>query len=167
VHGFQSRPAAALRLLFEFPYSIITIQIIIGIALLLWATMGRFGPPEVLPPPIATGKAGLIDNVANLMEFAGHEKLIIQRYFENTIRDAARQLRAPKDLSYQQLVDWLSNIGKKRKLARDCAAISHVAQNLTQGRGTVDIAKFADAARELNQWKQEIVDGPSAHTRHH
>lgn len=167
VHGFQFRPATAMRLLVQFPYSIVTIQILIGIALLLWATMGRFGPPETPPPPLAAGKAGLIDNVADLMEFAGHEPLIIQRYVENTIRETARQLRAPKDLSYLQLLAWLSQLGKKRSLTRDCTEIARLTQDLSHPRGTTDISRFAHIAREINQWKQEIVDGPSAYTRHH
>jgi hypothetical protein len=167
VHGFQSRPATAMRMLFQFPYSIVTIQILIGIALLLWATTGRFGPPETPPPPLAAGKAGLIDNVADLMEFAGHEQLIIQRYVENTVRETARQLRAPKDLSYQQLLAWLSQLGKKRSLTRDCTEIARLTQDLSRPRGTTDISRFAHIAREINQWKQEMVDGPSAYTRHH
>ena len=167
VHGFQSRPAAALRLLFEFPYAIITLQVVIGTALLLWATMGRFGPAEMPPPQLATGKAGLIDNVADLMEFAGHDRLVIERYVENTIRDTARQLRAPKDLSYQQLLVWLSQLGKKRSVSRDCIAIARHAQDLTLSKRAIDISKFAETAREICQWKQEIVDGPSAYTRHH
>lgn len=96
VHGFASRPAAAARLLFEFPYNIITVQIAIGIALLLWATMGRFGPPQASPPPLFAGKAALVGNVAHLMEFAGYERLMIDRYVEAVIRDTARKLRAPK-----------------------------------------------------------------------
>ena len=166
-HGFHSPPAKALSLLFEFPYLIITLQVVIGAALLLWATMGRFGPPETAPPPLSTGKAGLIDNVADLMEFAGHERLIIQRYVENTIRDTARRLRAPKELSFQQLLDWLAKLGAKRNVTSDCAAIVRRAQDLTQRKGAIDISKFAEAAREINQWKREIVDGLGAHTRHH
>jgi hypothetical protein len=167
VHGFQARPDAALNLLFQFPYSIITLQVVIAAALLLWATMGRFGPPEIPPPPLGAGKAGLISNVADLMEFAGHERMIIQRYVESTIRDTARQLRAPKNLSYEQTLEWLSRIGKARNITRDCASIARLATGLANGRGHIDIAKFADAARQIHQWKQEILDGPSIHTRHH
>lgn len=167
VHGFHTRPGAALALLFQFPYSIITLQVVIAAALLLWATMGRFGPPEIPPPPLGAGKAGLINNVADLMEFAGHERLIIQRYVESTIRDTARQLHAPKKLTYEQTLEWLSRIGKARNITRDCAAIARLATGLANGRGPIDIARFADAARQIYQWKQEILDGPATHTRPH
>jgi hypothetical protein len=167
VHGFQSRPAAILRLLVQFPYSILTFQVLLGAALILWATMGRFGPPAAPPPPLGTGKAGLIGNVADLMEYAGHERLIIRRYVENTIRETARQLRAPKNLSYAETVDWLSALGERRKLTTDCRSVARLAQDLADGRGQIDISKFAEAARKIHQWKQEIVDGPSTHPRHH
>jgi len=167
VHGFQAVPAATLRLLLQFPYSILTVQIVIGAILLLWATMGRFGPPEVPPPPLAAGKAGLIGNVADLMEFAGHERLVIQSYFDNTMRETARQLRAPKNLSPQQTLEWLSQLARKRNIAGDCTAMARTVHDLAHGKGHVDMSKFADAARQIYQWKQEILDGPSAHKRNH
>ena len=167
VHGFQSRPAAALRLLLQFPYSIITIQVVIGAILLLWATMGRFGSPDALPPTLTAGKAGLIANVAELMEFAGHERLIIQRYVENTIRDTARQLRAPKNLSYPQTLEWLIRLGRRRGITADCVAIARRADDLARKGGHADVAKFVETARDIHQWRQEILHGSSAHTRHH
>jgi hypothetical protein len=168
VHGFQlDASQSAFRLLFEFPYVIITVQMVIGVALLLWATMGRFGPPDVVEAPLAVGKAGLIGNVADLMQFAGHERLIIRNYVENTIRETARQLRAPKNLSYQQTLQWLTHFAQRRGINHDCTAIAQFAQELTASSGHVDSAKFADVARQIYQWKQEMLDGPSIHSRHH
>lgn len=168
VHGYKADASlSTVRLLFKFPYAIITVQIVVGVALLLWATMGRFGPPDVTGPPLAAGKAGLIGNVAGLTGFAGHERLIIRTYIENTIRETARQLHAPKNLSYQQTLQWLAQFAQRRGMKHDCAAIAQFAQEAAASRGHIDNAKFADAARQIYQWKQEILDGPSIRSRHH
>ena len=45
LHGFTSEPAGPLLLLFRFPFIVATIQGAIAIALMLWATLGRFGAP--------------------------------------------------------------------------------------------------------------------------
>lgn len=168
VHGIQqSRTALTAGLLFQFPYNIITIQALMGAVLLLWATMGRFGVPETAPPRLAAGKAGLITNVAELMEFAGHERLIIQRYVENTIRETARQLRAPRSLSYPETLAWLSRLGRQRGIDSDCVAIARRAEVVGRKGGPADLAKLVDVALTVNQWKQDILHGSTAHTRHH
>ncbi len=166
-HGFLSRPSTTARLLFQFPYSIIALQVVVGIALLAWATMGRFGPPETPPPPLLAGKAGLVANVAHLMAFAGHERLIISRYVETTLRDTARELRAPRDLSQSQQIEWLRRIGKTRNVARDPAEIMRRIDRLFQSRGGSELSQFAQIARDIFRWKQEILDGPSRDSRRH
>lgn len=165
VHGFVSRPAAAAKLLFEFPYVIVTILAAIGAALLLWATMGRFGPPEQPPVPLVAGKQGLVDNVARLMEFGGHEKLMVRRYVDVTIRDAARQLHAPKGLPQSEMIAWLRRTAEARKVSRDSTAIFRRADDLIASRGAGDLAPFVDVAQDIYRWKQEILDGPSRHPR--
>jgi hypothetical protein len=48
VHGYVEQTGAPWMLLFEFPFVLATLQGVVAIGLLLWATMGRFGAP--LPP---------------------------------------------------------------------------------------------------------------------
>lgn len=165
IHGFVSRPAAAARLLFEFPYVIVTILAAIGTGLLLWATMGRFGPPQAPPVALVAGKQGLVDNVARLMEFGGHEKLMVRRYVEVTIRDAARQLHAPKGLPQSEMIGWLRRTAEARNVSRDSTAIFRRADELIESRGAGDLAPFVDVAQDIHRWKQEILDGPSRHPR--
>jgi hypothetical protein len=164
-HGFLSQPTKTARLLFQFPYSMIALQVVIGVALLAWATMGRFGSPEMPPPPILAGKAGLVANVAHLMTFAGHERLIISRYMETTLRDTARELRVPKDLSLSEQVEWLQRVGSTRNVARDPAEIMQRVDRLVRARRGSELSQFAKIAGEIYRWKQEILDGPSRHSR--
>ena len=72
-----------------------TAQGVLAIALLLWATLGRFGAPEPAPPALEAGKRGLLRNIAKLLDFTGHHEIVVQRYVQETLRDAARQLHAP------------------------------------------------------------------------
>jgi hypothetical protein len=51
VHGYLARPANPFMLMFRFPFVVATIQGLIAIMLLLWATLERFGPPQAAPPP--------------------------------------------------------------------------------------------------------------------
>jgi hypothetical protein len=67
IHGLASRPSSPLRLLFTFPYVLATLQGLLAVAVLLWATMGRFGRAEPVPPQLEAGKLGLIRNAARLL----------------------------------------------------------------------------------------------------
>ncbi len=98
-------------LLFRFPFVVATVQGLIAIALLLWATMARFGAPQSAPPPLSAGRAGLLQNMAKLIEFTGHQQVMIRRYVQETVRDVARQLHAPRALAGQALIAWLQRVG--------------------------------------------------------
>src|SRR5205807_7050961 len=71
VRGYAAPAANPLRLLFQFPLVLVTVQAVAALGLVLWATMVRFGRPEPLETLLAHGKGGLIHNAAHLMQFAG------------------------------------------------------------------------------------------------
>ncbi|MEJ2117420.1 MAG: hypothetical protein P8Y36_05745, partial [Alphaproteobacteria bacterium] len=146
IHGYKIRTGSPLRILFEFPFSLIALQAAIAIALLLWATMGRFGAPQKAPPPLSAGKQGLLDNIASLSEFAGHQKLIVQRYVEATIRDTAKQIYAPKGLSDEELAKWVQRVGKARGVTQDNIEILNRANHLLR-QGHSDLREFVELAR--------------------
>lgn len=165
IHTLGAPGASAARLLFTFPYSIISLQVALGIALLLWATMGRFGPPESAPETLAAGKAGLVDNVARLMGYAGHERLMVRRYVEAMINDAGRQLHAPKGLHQGELIKWLQRVGEARNVSLDGGTVAARADDLVRVRGVGDMGPYVAVARDIYRWKQEILDGPSRYPR--
>jgi hypothetical protein len=166
IHALSAPGASAARMLFSFPYSVIGLQVLLGIALLLWATMGRFGPPETAPEILAAGKAGLVDNVARLMGYAGHERLMVRRYVEAMVNDAGRQLHAPKGLHQAELIKWLQRVGEVRNVSLDSGAVAARADDLVRVRGVGDMGPYVAVARDIYRWKQEILDGPSRHPRH-
>jgi hypothetical protein len=166
IHGFVAQPANPLALLFEFPFVVATFQIVAALALLLWATMARFGAPQSAPPPLSAGRQGLLQNVAQLITFAGHGQVMVRRYVQETVRETARQLHAPRGLSGQGLAAWLTRVGQARGVTVDCAAvIGEVEQLADRRRG--DLAPLVRIARDIHRWRREIVDGRSRHSRGH
>jgi hypothetical protein len=164
LHGFISEPASPFLLLFRYPFVVATIQGAIAIALLLWATVGRFGAPQSAPPPLSAGRQGLLQNMAKLVEFTGHQEVMIRRYVLETVRDVARQLHAPRGLSSAATVAWLQRVGAARGIDTDCGALVGQAEALADGRRTSP-ASLERLAREIHRWRGEIVDGHARHPR--
>ncbi len=164
LHGFTSEPAGPLLLLFRFPFIVATIQGALAIALLLWATLGRFGAPQPAPPPMSAGRLGLLQNIAKLVEFTGHHEVMIRRYVFETVRDVARQLHAPRGLSTPALVSWLQRVGAARGITTDCGALISETEALADGRRR-SAASLVRLARDIHRWRGEIVDGRARHPR--
>jgi hypothetical protein len=166
VHGYLDTPNNPWRLPFQFPFVLATIQGAVAVALLLWATMGRFGAPLSPPSPLESGKQGLIANTAKLFEFAGYQSVMVQRYVHSIIRDVGRQLHAPAGMSEAAMVDWLGRVGRARAVDVECGAVMHRVDELVQARNR-DPKPLAALAREIYRWKREIIDGASRGSRHH
>jgi hypothetical protein len=149
-------------LMFRFPFIVATAQGLLAIALLLWATLGRFGAPQSAPPPLSAGREGLLQNMAKLIEFAGHQQVMIRRYVQETVRDVARQLHAPRGLSGDAMIAWLQRVGRARGVEADCGALMRQADQLRQAR-LRDQSSLVRLAREIHRWKGEILDRRSRH----
>jgi hypothetical protein len=162
IHGFIAQPANPLLLLFRFPFVMATIQGAFAIALLLWATLGRFGTPQPAPAVLSAGRQGLLDNIAKLVDISGHREVMIKRYVLETLRDVGRQLHAPRGLSTAALIGWLQRVGTARGVATDCGPLIGEAAMLGESR-TRNPAALVRLAREIHRWKGEILDGRSGH----
>jgi hypothetical protein len=166
VHGYTARPANPLLLLFRFPFVIATVQGLMAVALLLWASLARFGAPQSAQPPLSAGRQGLLQNMAKLIEFTGHQQVMIRRYVQETVRDVARQLHAPSGLAGEALVAWLRRVGTARGVEVDCGAVIRRASEYAETRRR-DLSPLVRVARDIHRWKREILDGPSRHSRDH
>jgi hypothetical protein len=178
VHGFVVRPVSPFLLLFRFPFVVVTMQGLIAAALLLWATLGRFGAPQTAPAPLSAGREGLLQNMAKLVEFTGHQDVVVKRYVQETVRDVAVSLHAPRELSYVGLIAWLQRVGLARGATIDCEAVLREAADSRPtgprfrgreawGAGRRNPSKLVRLARDIHQWKGEIVDGRSRHSGDH
>lgn len=166
IHGFVAQPTNPLALLFQFPFVVATAQVVAGLALLLWATMARFGAPQSAPPALSAGRQGLLQNVAQLITFAGHGQVMVRRYVQETVRETAVQLHAPRGLTGQGLAAWLTRVGEARGVTVDCAAVIREVEQLADRRRG-DLAPLVRIARDIHRWRREIVDGRSRHSRGH
>jgi len=166
VHGYVDEAGTPWSLLFEFPYVLATLQGVIAVGLLLWATMGRFGAPLPPPPALESGKHGLIRNTAKLFEFAGYQAVIVERYVQAIVRDVARQLHAPPGLSEAATAAWLDRVGLARGAEATCGTVLARASELARDRRR-DPAYLAALARDTYRWKREIIDGGPGHSRRH
>jgi len=166
VHGLVVRTTSPFLLLFRFPFVVATLQGLMAIALLLWATLGRFGAPQTAPPALRTGREGLLMNMAKLVEFTGHQDVMVKRYVQETVRDAATQLHAPRELSGAALISWLQRVGLARGVEIDCDAVLREAADGAVPRRR-NPATLVRLARAIHQWKGEIVDGRPKHPHDH
>jgi hypothetical protein len=165
VHGLVVRPVSPFLLLFRFPFVVATAQGLLAVALLLWASLGRFGAPQTAPPALRAGREGLLQNMAKLVEFTGHQGVIVKRYVQETVRDAALALHAPRELTGPGLIAWLRRVGLARGVAIDCEAVlQRAAEPGTRRRNPSALMRLA---RDIHQWKGEIVDGRSRHPGDH
>ncbi len=166
IHGYAVKTSNPFMLMFRFPFVIATAQAAIAIALLLWASLIRFGAPQSAPASLKVGRQGLLENVARLIEFTGHQQVMIRRYVQETIRDVARQLHAPSALAGEQLVAWLQRVGAARSVSVDCGVIVQRVSELAEARRG-DLTQLVRYARDIHRWKQEIIDGISRNPRAH
>ena len=164
VHGFTDHAASPFQILFEWPFVLATAQGLVAIALLLWATMGRFGLPLTAPIALPSGKTRLIENTAKLFALARYQPVIVRRYVYAMIRDAGRALHAPAGLTDSALIAWLQRTGQARDVGVDCAAVLNAAGELGGG-SQGSYTSMAALARDIFRWKQEIVDGGPRDTR--
>ncbi|HUI96395.1 MAG TPA: DUF4350 domain-containing protein [Xanthobacteraceae bacterium] len=164
VHGFEETASSPLRLLFEFPFVLATIQGAIAVALLLWATMRRFGAPLSPPVELETGKRSLIEATANLLDVPRHRPIIIQRYVHAIVQDVARQLHAPAGLSDAGLIAWLGRTARVRDAQIDGGAVVSKVDALVAG-GRAAGAPLATLARDIFRWKREVTDAGSRYSR--
>jgi Domain of unknown function (DUF4350) len=166
IHGYTAPAENPFSLLFRFPFVIATVQGLIAVALLLWATLARFGAPQSVPPPLSAGRAGLLQNMAKLIEFTGHQQVMVRRYVEETLRHVARQLHAPRALTGDALVAWLKRVGGARGVTVDCGALLRQARELG-GAGRRDQTSLVRLARDTHRWQGEMLDGRARHPRDH
>ena len=163
IHGFTSSAKPPMQLLLGFPYNLLALQAVMALGLLLLATTGRFGVPQILPPALGAGKRGLIANAALLIDFGGHHAAVLKRYAQTSLRDAARQLRAPGGLEGAALTGWLDRASKARGLPDSASDLLSKAENASSS----DLARLFATARSLYFWKKELLNGTARRPHDH
>jgi hypothetical protein len=155
VNGFTRSPSQ-WRSLFELPLLPVTLLGLCACGLLFWTAGTRFGAPVPLPPRLAPGKRGLIDNTAQLLDFGDHFGVLLERYRASAIRQVATALHAPAGLDPQDLGRWLDRVAGARTI--DITHAELVSDRASAGK-TVDGRDMLPSARRIHRWKTEMLRG--------
>jgi hypothetical protein len=162
LHGFQHSTPSVLKFLFEFPFDLITLQVVAGVVLLLMASTGRFGTPEIPDRILHAGKRDLIRNAAVLIDHAGHHAAILRRYTAMVLQDTGRLLRAPSQLDELELAAWLDRIGARRGLRSDrVASLQRIAAT------SQDPESLLTEALVIHRWRKDMLNGISGRLGDH
>lgn len=139
------------------PFLAVAASVLAALAVLLAATMGRFGRAAPLAPALAAGKHALIANAARMVAFSSHRSVILERYTEGTIRSVARHFHAPPGLASGPLVEWLGRIGQARGISGDIVAMAGEARHLGRDRDA-DAHALVELAARVHRWRKDILD---------
>lgn len=164
VHGFQEAQGSPIRLLFRFPFVVVTILTVAAGTLLALAGMSRFGAPLPPEPNLDFGKKALIGNGARLLDYAGHHAVVLKRYVLMVVRSTARTLHAPQGMDAPSLAAWLDRVGRARGVTKPCSTILRGVAGIND-KETRNLPRLFACARDIYRWKGEILNGPAASDR--
>jgi len=161
-HGHVLEPTLWSEL-FKFPLVVATIQALLLLAIVLWATMRRFGAPARVQPSLVPGKEFLIQNTAELLDFLGEPRETVRRYFQITSRYVSEALAAPATADEAEAAGWLDAATERRGLGgmfRDLRneVLSDKATK-TGSRRTLHLAK------RIYLWREEMLNGSESSQR--
>lgn len=160
IHGFTVSPNLWKALL-SFPLNLAVLQALLAAAVLVWAAAGRFGAPLPPRPRLGAGKQVLIENTANLFEYAGNLTDILRRYREACLRDLGRHMHLPRDLDERKLTHWLNQVGDARGTSRRYSEVNGEASAAINGPNAA-VPTILRAALRFYRWKQEMIHGHRA-----
>lgn len=157
IHGFE-QPPSLWRALLNPPFLPATLAGVMAIAVIAWAANHRFGAPLPAPRIQPGGKVGLIANSSGLLLEGGHSGAVLAAYAGTLARDVERRLHRPAGTDAAARDAWLGRLGAVRGVTADGPALLRQAAELGTGHPTE--AQVTAMARELNQWRREMIDGP-------
>lgn len=105
-HGHRRDPSFWSEL-GRWPLVLVSVQLWLLLALVLWIAADRFGAPLPTPPALAAGKRFLIDNIVNLLDRRNSHGAALRRFVRLRVRHAAERLQAPRGLSEDACRAWL------------------------------------------------------------
>jgi hypothetical protein len=161
-HGHSRRPSAWARLL-RFPLVLLVLHGLIGMGILLWMSVGRFGRPLKARPVFEAGSRDLVRNTAALMRTRGNLGGVSRRYLQDRLAAVRRALRVPHTLRGAELSTWLDRIGRARKTTHPFSELAERTEVLASSHHP-DPRRVLDLAHEIHTWEQEITYGTRSRT---
>ena len=157
LHGFEDSPSL-WRALFRFPLVLVSLQVIVCAVLLLWAAVGRWGPPKAAAPPLPSGKDFLIRNTAALLHVGGHDAEALRRYLLITIHAVRLTLHAPRELDPAALRTWLERVRLSRGGTISILELEREVDEVARARrGTATSRRTVELAARIHRWRTEMT----------
>ena len=157
LHGFLKRPSLKKELV-RFPLVLVLMQFLLLSVALIWAGIGRFGPPEAWRAPQRNAQLELIETSAQLLDTKVHRAQNLNRFFIQTVQELAQRLRAPALGSQQELLKWLAARGESRGSQMSALKIAEDVRLLTLEL-KVDAQDTTDLAQKIALWREEMLNG--------
>ncbi len=144
-HGFYRSDSFWLAAV-SYPLALFTGALGLLAALALWRGFRRFGKAEKAPPRLAPGKAGLLENTAELLVAGGHTDAALQAYLALALQLAGRSLGTGPD------GERLGALSRVRGLAHDPAALAREIKDFGRHRWPAALAHAA----AIHAWRAEL-----------
>jgi hypothetical protein len=158
LHGFEQEPSLVLEAL-RAPIVFATAQAVILLLLLAWAAVIRFGRAQAAQPPLAPGKAFLIDNTAALLRHGGHVAPALAAYWRVAKEQLARALRGPAERS-DALDEWLASRAASRGREDELRELERRVWAFTPASSAAEAVRIG---RLIHRFREEMIDGPAEH----
>jgi hypothetical protein len=156
LHG-HSVERSLWRELASFPLVLVVVQALLVAGLLLWATLGRFGPAEHAPPALPPGTQALLDNTASLLLEGRHEHSSLRRYLDDAEQTVTERLRVAGSKEREQRAAALERLSAARGLPGPRALREQV--TAATGDKTTGGRRVLEAATNIHHWKTEMLRG--------
>lgn len=155
LHGFVAQENL-WRTAFVPPFAAVTFTGLIAVLLLMWAAAPRFGAPQSLPPLLAPGKRGLIENTASLLTLSGNRALILRDYLNMVSAQVVERLHVPQYLDDKARIDHLDRLGRARGTRE---AYSQIAADVRREITKIgpDAAMLHHIAARIDGWRADIL----------
>lgn len=147
-HGYVSHPLGIVRLLFTFPFVLVTLQIALAVGLLMWSAAARFGAPRQREPALPLGKRSLVEGGSRLLAFGGRLPYVLGRYAEALLRETAARVHAPRGLTPPELAAWFDRTGRPVPAVAAAPAAAP------------DVSAALEAAQSMYRWRNDVADEP-------
>ena len=157
LHGYLQRPSLG-RELTRFPLVLALVQGVLLVLAVLWASLGRFGPPLPLNEGERSAQREMIETSASLLDTSVHRAQNLNRYFFQKVREVALGLGVPSVRSQSELIDWLTRVGEERGVSLSVRELGESVHALTLEL-KVDSEDAQELASSIWNWREEMMHG--------
>lgn len=166
VHGIRAEGKNELKELFQPPFLVVSILVVLSASVWVFSGIVRFGGPLVSDGALHLGKEKLLENSARLLEVSGHQGAVTKRYVRMVIRDAGARVSLKKNEELRVLAEALDKLAMERGVARSCVRILEQSEGLDE-RKKKNLPLLEQCARDIYFWKVAFFNESRTNRKNH